>query len=176
MKHTTTRSIASILCLLLLAPVVATAGSVPLCALIKPEEVAAMAPFKIPLVRSEGWPLSSSTSGCRYVFESADGERAGVAIGVTDMGTKTNVLAHFTNTASDFKNVWSVEPQMLPDLGDKAWFGGMDETGLKIIRSTLVADINMRGMSPEVTAEMKRQSSISLAGLLLKRLDQLKLK
>lgn len=141
-----------------------------------PQEVTALAPFRIPFVRSEAWPLKSSTSGCRYVFESADGaETAGVAIGVTPFGTAAIALAHFDNTASSYRDLWQREPQMLAAPGERAWFGGEDETGLKIIQGRQVADINMRGQYPDVTAEMKKQSSIALGRLLLTRLERLQL-
>jgi hypothetical protein len=125
-------------------------------------------------VRSEPWPLKGSTTGCRYVFESADGsETAGIAIGVTPFGTAAIALTHFNNTANSYRDLWQREPQMLAAPGERAWFGGEDETGLEIIQGRQVADINMRGLYPDVTAQMKQQSSIALGRLLLTRLDRL---
>jgi len=159
-----------------LAAAPAPAGTLPMCELLKPAEVIALAPFKLPLLKAEGWPMASSPSGCRYRFESADGsESASVAIGVTSLATAAVARTHFDTTASRFRDLWQQEPQQWSAPGDKAWFGGEDETGLKVLQGALVADINMGGQFPEVTAEMKKTASLALAQQLLKRLPQLKL-
>ncbi|MES2682855.1 MAG: hypothetical protein V4650_04990 [Pseudomonadota bacterium] len=168
----------NVACLLLglAAGVAQAAGTRPMCELMKPQEIKAIAPFTLPFVKAEGWPLTSSPGGCRYVFKAADGsDQATVAIGVTRPGSTADARSAFDQHASAHRDLWQKEIESVAGLGDAASFGGEDRTGLKIIQKSLVIDINLGGQYPDVSDAQKKAASLALGKLLLERVSQLKM-
>ena len=156
---------------------IGAAPALPMCELMKSQEVAALSPFTLPLVKAEGWPMGSSPGGCRYVFEAADGsDRAAITIGVTALAKPGAARTHLDNHTRSYRDLWQKDIDPVAGLGDKAVFGGEDNTGLKIIQQSLVADINMGGQFPDVGDDQKKAASLALGKVLMGRVSQLKLR
>lgn len=143
-----------------------------MCEIMPGAEVASKSPFTIPFKSAEAWPTVSIKTGCRYIFKSDDDE-AGVAIGLTDLGSTKNALASYKNAWQASKDLWDEAPVSVIVLQDTGFFSGKDECGLKFHLGKYILDINFKGQFNDVTAEQKKEAGIILAQIVMDRLKYL---
>jgi hypothetical protein len=147
-------------------------GNFVMCDVMPGAEVATITPFTIPFKNTEAWPTAGIKTGCRYIFKSED-EEAGVAIGLTDLGTAKNAWASYRNAYEASKDLWEETPAAVVVLKDTGFFSGKDECGLKFHLGKYILDINFKGQFPDVSDEQKKAAGIVLAHMVIDRLKYL---
>jgi hypothetical protein len=144
-----------------------------MCEVMPGTDVASKAPFTLPFKSMEAWPTAGIKTGCRYIFKSDD-EEAGIAIGLTDLGSNKNALTSYKNAYKASKELWDETPAPVIVLQDTGFFAGKDECGVKLHLGKYMLDINFKGQFNDVSDEQKKQAGIVLAGMVVERLSFLR--
>ena len=150
-----------------------------ICVVLPGPDIAAISPFTIPFGSAESSYEDENGSTCIYRFDSRE-ERASINITLLRHGSAAEAKTGYKNYIQAHQEMWSRDPERIPNLGDSANFsynadpGLCDICGLTLISGPYFLTINLRGQYENLPREQKKLATIKMAELLMERYPPLR--